>query len=90
MLFAVFYTYLCNRTGSVGLCMLLHGSFTAALDNLTLTPDNLTVDLTILATLLAATLVLVAVTRGRLGFQPTMTVAGGDRAGQPLAERSSR
>jgi membrane protease YdiL (CAAX protease family) len=38
MLFAVFYPYLYNRTGSVGLCMLLHGSFTAALDNLTLTP----------------------------------------------------
>ena len=70
MLFAVFYTYLYNRTGSVGLCMLLHGSFTAALDNLSLTPDNLTVDLTILATLLAATLVLIAVTRGRLGFGP--------------------
>ncbi|HEU4898977.1 MAG TPA: type II CAAX endopeptidase family protein [Actinomycetota bacterium] len=70
MLFAVFYTYLYNRTGSVGLCMLLHGSFTAALDNLSLTPDNLTVDLTILVTLLAATLVLIAVTRGRLGFGP--------------------
>jgi uncharacterized protein len=38
MLFAVFYTYLYNRSGSVGLCMLLHGSFTAALDNLTSPP----------------------------------------------------
>jgi uncharacterized protein len=86
MLFAIFYTYLYNRTGSVGLCMLLHGSFTAALDTLTLTSDNLTVDLTILAVLVAATLVLVAVTRGRLGFQPATAVAGDERR----MERSSR
>jgi uncharacterized protein len=75
MLFAVFYTHLYNRTGSVGLCMLLRGSFTAALDNLILTPDSLTVDLTILAVLLAATLVLVAVTRGRLGWSPPSSTA---------------
>lgn len=90
MLFAVYYTYLYNRTGSVGLCMLLHGSFTAALDNLTLTSDNLTVDLTILAVLLAATLVLIAGTRGRLGFSPTPAVAGREREGELPAERSSR
>jgi membrane protease YdiL (CAAX protease family) len=90
MLFAVFYTYLYNRTGSVGLCMLLHGSFTAALDNLTLTTDNLTVDLTILATLVAATSVLIVVTRGRLGFQPTTAVTDGDTAGELRAEMSSR
>jgi membrane protease YdiL (CAAX protease family) len=71
MLYAFFYTYLYNKTGSVGLCMLLHGSFTAALDNLTLTSDSLTVDVTIAATLLAATLVLIAATRGRLGHHPT-------------------
>jgi uncharacterized protein len=71
MLFAFPYTYLYNRTGSVGLCMLLHGSFTAALDNLTLTSDSLTVDVTIAAVLLAATLVLIAATRGRLGYHPT-------------------
>ena len=79
MLFAVFYTYLYNRTGSVGLCMLLHGSFTAALDNLTLTPDSLTVDLTILAVLVAATVVLVVVTRGRLGFSPTSAQVGAEQ-----------
>lgn len=75
MLFAFFYTYLYNKTGSVGLCMLLHGSFTAGLDNLTLTADDLTVDITIGATLLAATLILIAATRGRLGYQHA--VAGG-------------
>ena len=90
MLFAVFYTYLYNRTGSVGLCMLLHGSFTAALDNLTLTADSLTVDLTILATLVAATLVLVAGTRGRLGFSPTSAVTGRARELEPLTQGSSR
>jgi membrane protease YdiL (CAAX protease family) len=71
MLFAFPYTYLYNKTGSVGLCMLLHGSFTAALDNLTLTSDSLTVDVTIAATLLAATLILTLATRGRLGYHPT-------------------
>src|ERR671910_996145 len=71
MLFAFFYTYLYNKTGSVGLCMLLHGSFTAALDNLTLTSDSLTVDVTIAATLLTATLILIVATRGRLGYHPT-------------------
>lgn len=90
MLFAVFYTYLYNRTGSVGLCMLLHGSFTAALDTLTLTTDSLTVDLTILATLVAATLVLVAATRGRLGFAPTSAVTGGTAERELLTEGSSR
>ena len=90
MLFAVFYTYLYNRTGSVGLCMLLHGSFTATLDSLTLTTDSLTVDLTILATLVAATLVLVAVTRGRLGFAPPPPVTGRQEERELLTEGSSR
>lgn len=70
MLYAFYYTYLYNRTGSVLLCILLHGGFTAALDNLILTADNMTVDLVILTTLVAGTLVLIAATRGRLGFQP--------------------
>jgi membrane protease YdiL (CAAX protease family) len=78
MLFAFFYTYLYNKTGSVGLCMLLHGSFTAALDNLTLASDSLAVDATIAATLLAATLVLVVATRGRLGYQPAVADVGAD------------
>jgi membrane protease YdiL (CAAX protease family) len=69
MLFAFFYTYLYNRTGSIGLCMLLHGGFTAALDNLSLTTDDRTVDLTIAGILVTATLILITLTRGRLGYQ---------------------
>lgn len=68
MFYAFFYTYLYNKTRSVLLCILLHGSFTAALDNLILTADSLTVDLVILGTLIAGTLVLVVATRGRLGY----------------------
>lgn len=70
MFYAFFYTYVYNRTRSVGLCILLHGGFTVALDNLILTTDIPTVDLTILATLVAATVVLIGITRGRLGYQP--------------------
>jgi membrane protease YdiL (CAAX protease family) len=68
MLFVVFYTWLYNRTKSVLLCVLLHGAFTPSLDHLLLVDDDLTVDLVILTTLLAAAVVLVALTRGRLGF----------------------
>jgi uncharacterized protein len=81
MLYAFFYTCLYNRTGSVRLCMLL-GGFTAALDTLILTTDSLTVDLTIGVTLLAATVVLVVVPRGRLGYhQPAAasTLSAGER-----------
>lgn len=68
MFYAFFYTYLYNKTQSVLLCIVLHGSFTAALDNLILTADSLTVDLVILSTLVAGTLVLIVATRGRLGY----------------------
>jgi membrane protease YdiL (CAAX protease family) len=68
MLFVFFYTWLYNRTGSVLLCVLLHGSFTPALDHLVLVDDSLTVDAVIFVTLVAAAAVLVTVTRGRLGF----------------------
>ncbi|MDO8145599.1 CPBP family intramembrane glutamic endopeptidase [Isoptericola sp. 178] len=68
MVFAFFYTWLYNRTGSVLLCILLHGSFTPALDHLVLRADNTTVDVAIGATLVTAAVVLVLVTRGRLGF----------------------
>ena len=67
ILYAFFYTYLYNRTGSILLCVLLHGGFTAALDNLILTADSLTVDLVILAILVVGTLILIAATHGRLG-----------------------
>jgi uncharacterized protein len=69
MFYAFFYTYLYNRTRSVLLCIVLHGSFTAALDNLILTRDNMTVDLVILGTLVAATLALIGLTGGRLGYE---------------------
>jgi membrane protease YdiL (CAAX protease family) len=69
MLYAFFYTYLYNRTRSVLLCILLHGGFTAALDNLILADDSVTVDLVILGTLVAATVLLIALTRGRLGAE---------------------
>jgi membrane protease YdiL (CAAX protease family) len=69
--FVFFYTWLYNRTGSVLLCILLHASFTPALDHLVLREDNLGVDLAILATLVAAAAALVALTRGRLGYDPS-------------------
>jgi uncharacterized protein len=68
LLFVFFYTWLYNRTGSVLLCILLHASFTPALDHLVLREDSLSVDLAILLTLLGAAVTIVAVTRGRLGY----------------------
>ena len=86
MLFAVFYTYVVQPDRQLGLCMLLHGSFTAALDNLTVIADSLTVDATIAATLLAATLILIVATRGRLGYH----AAAADEPVGGTEERSSR
>ncbi|HSK25659.1 MAG TPA: type II CAAX endopeptidase family protein [Jiangellales bacterium] len=68
LLFVFYYTWLWNRTRSLLLCVLLHGSFTAALDNLYLLDDGPAVDLAILGTLLGGVLVLLVLTRGRLGF----------------------
>jgi membrane protease YdiL (CAAX protease family) len=72
---AFFYTVLWNRTHSLGLCILLHASFTPAQDQLILMSRDRaytsaldTPDWAILATYLAAALVLIAVTRGRLGL----------------------
>ena len=72
--FVFFYTWLYNRTGSVLLCILLHASFTPALDHLVLREDDLGVDLAILATLVAAAISLVALTGGRLGFDPSTRI----------------
>jgi membrane protease YdiL (CAAX protease family) len=71
--FVFFYTWLYNRTGSVLLCILLHASFTPALDHLVLRGDNPTVDATILATLVAGAIALVLITRGRLGYDQSST-----------------
>ncbi len=73
--FVFFYTWLYNKTGSVLLCILLHASFTPALDHLALAEDDLTVDLAILGTLVAAAVGLVLLTRGRLGFPAPSQVA---------------
>jgi uncharacterized protein len=67
IMFVFYYTWLYNRTGSVLLRVLLHGSFTPALDHLILVSDSPRVDLVIVATLLVGAAVLVALTRGRLG-----------------------
>jgi membrane protease YdiL (CAAX protease family) len=69
MVLAFFYTYLFNKTGSALLCVLLHGSFTAAQDHLTLL-DDITGGLTDAAiglSYLAGVILLVALTRRRLG-----------------------
>ncbi|HEX5088637.1 MAG TPA: type II CAAX endopeptidase family protein [Nocardioides sp.] len=77
--FVFFYTWLCNRTGSVLLCILLHASFTPALDHLVLREDSLGVDLAILTTLVAAAVALVALTKGRLGYDPSTAPADLDQ-----------
>ena len=74
LVLAFFYTLLWNATRSVGLCILLHASFTPAQDHFILmpqerayTPSLDTPDWVILGTYVAAALVVVALTRGRLG-----------------------
>lgn len=81
MVLAFFYTVLWNRTRSVGLCILLHASFTPAQDQLILMARDKaytdvldTPDWAILGVYLAAVLLLIAITKGRLG-QPMTPVA---------------
>ena len=72
LLLAPFYSYVFNRTGSVLSCLLLHGSFTAAQEHLTLiaNPTHGITDVTIGFSYLAGVLVLLMLTRGRLGKNP--------------------
>jgi membrane protease YdiL (CAAX protease family) len=77
LVLAFFYTVLWNRTHSVLLCILLHASFTPAQDQLVLMARDKAYsapldapDWAILGTYLVAVLVLLAVTRGRLGSSP--------------------
>lgn len=67
LVLAFLYTWLYNKSGSVLLCVLLHASITAAIDQLVLAPDSTTVDLTIFGTFVAAALALIMATRGGLG-----------------------
>jgi uncharacterized protein len=66
---AVFYSWLYNQTQSVLLCILLHASFTAAQDHLLLSTDSGIVDAVLLGTYVVGAGVLIAVTRGRLGYR---------------------
>jgi membrane protease YdiL (CAAX protease family) len=74
LVLAFFYTVLWNATHSVGLCILLHASFTPAQDHFILLPQQNAYtpaldlpDWVILGTYIAAALLTVALTRGRLG-----------------------
>ena len=72
--YAFFYTWVYNRTQSVLLCMLLHGSFNAAIELLPASFEVLQggtyVALLVVqvATLLLAVAVLAVATGGRLGY----------------------
>ena len=66
LVLAFFYTWLFNRTGSVLMRLLLHGSFTAAQDELLLTADSVTVDAVILGIYIAAAAAVLLLTKGRL------------------------
>jgi membrane protease YdiL (CAAX protease family) len=67
---AFFYTWLYNRTGSVLLAILLHASFTPAQDHLLLLPEEVhgAGDVAIGVAYLVGVALMVALTRGRLGF----------------------
>jgi membrane protease YdiL (CAAX protease family) len=86
LLFVFFYTWLYNRTGSVLLCILLHASFTPALDHLILRGDSLAVDLAVLATLVTGALTIIALTRGRLGYEAAPARAATNIPGRKEAD----
>ncbi len=73
---AFWYTWLYNRTGSVLLCILLHGGYNAAnhvfifvpIDALH-GPDELRLLITMTGLLVASVLVLLVATKGRLGYR---------------------
>jgi len=82
---AFFYTYLYNKTGSLLLVILLHASITPANDTLILMPREVhgITDAVIFGTVLAAAIVLVVLTRGRLGYEPVSIEEPGD---EPIKE----
>jgi hypothetical protein len=83
---AFFYTFLYNVTGSVLLCILLHASFTPALDHLILRGDSLAVDLAVLATLVTGALTIIALTSGRLGYEAAPARAATNITGRKEAD----
>jgi uncharacterized protein len=87
-LLAFLYTWLYNRTGSVLLAILLHASFTPAQDHLTLLAEEThgTTDVAIGLVYLVAVLVVVGLTRGRLGFDE----AANERRVGPLPHDEAR
>lgn len=74
---AFFYTWLYNRTGSVLLAILLHASFTPAQDHLILqdTISHGTADLAVGIAYLVGVGAVIALTRGRLGFDRSANAA---------------
>jgi uncharacterized protein len=96
LVLAFFYTWLYNRTGSILLCILLHASFTPAQDHLVLLPDDVVdagqlggIDFVIFGTYVAAALLLIGLTRGRLGRRPgpriPLEVTTGTTSGRSVA-----
>ena len=79
LVLAFFYTWLYNKTGSILLCILLHASFTPAQDHLLLTADSPTVDVVLLGTYVAAAVILITATRGRLGQSRRGAAAADDK-----------
>jgi uncharacterized protein len=79
---AFWYTWIMNRTGSVLLCILLHGSYNAANGLLLLVPEvQLAADYPVLLALMTAALVgsavaLIVRTRGHLGLRLPEAVQG--------------
>ncbi len=70
LVLAFFYTWVFNRTGSTLMAILLHASFTPAQDHLILLSEEThgTTDVAMGLAYLVGALVVVALTRGRLGF----------------------
>ena len=76
LVLAFFYSMLWNATHSVGLCILLHASFTPAQDHFILLPQERAYtpsldapDWVILGTYVGAALVVLALTGGRPGYR---------------------
>lgn len=74
---AFLYTWLYNRTGSVLLAILLHASFTPAQDHLLLLPEGVhgAGDIAIGVAYLVGVALVIALTRGRLGFNQPANAA---------------